>query len=43
MRINSKEYGHTESEFAREFDKLSEKNQKEILNLIKLKNEYKSK
>ncbi|MBE5805804.1 MAG: helix-turn-helix transcriptional regulator [Clostridiales bacterium] len=41
--INSQKYEYTESAFARGFDKLSEKDQKEILNLIKLKNEYKSK
>ena len=34
---------YTENAFARGFEKLSEQDQKEILNLIKLKNEYKSK
>lgn len=34
---------YIENAFARGFEKLSEQDQKEILNLIKLKNEYKSK
>ena len=34
---------YTESAFARGFDKLSIKDQKEILDLIKLKNDYKNK
>lgn len=34
---------YNESAFARGFDKLSEKDQKEILDLIKLKNDYKKK
>ena len=41
--INTEQHIYTESAFARGFEKLSDKDQKEILNLIKLKNEYKNK
>ncbi len=41
--VNHKTTVYTENAFARGFEKLSEQDQKEILNLIKLKNEYKSK
>ncbi|MBR6504513.1 MAG: helix-turn-helix transcriptional regulator [Clostridia bacterium] len=41
--VNHNKPIYTENAFARGFEKLSEQDQKEILNLIKLKNEYKSK
>ena len=41
--INSNSCVYTETAFARGFDRLSEKDIKEIINLIKLKNEYKDK
>lgn len=41
--VNNDEYVCTESAFARGFEKLSVNDQKEIINLIKLKNEYKEK
>ena len=41
--INMDTTVYTENAFARGFEKLSEQDKKEILNLIKLKNEYKSK
>ncbi len=41
--INSESHVYTENAFARGFEKLSDQDKKEILNLIKLKNEYKSK
>ena len=41
--VNHDTTAYTEKAFARGFEKLSEQDQKEILDLIKLKNEYKSK
>lgn len=41
LDLNTQVY--TENAFARGFDKLSIKDQKEILDLIKLKNDYKNK
>lgn len=41
--INEEKCVYTENAFARGFEKLSDKDQNEIINLIKLKNEYKSK
>lgn len=41
--INSELHVYTENAFARGFEKLSDQDKKEILNLIKLKNEYKNK
>ncbi|MBR3280618.1 MAG: helix-turn-helix domain-containing protein [Clostridia bacterium] len=41
--VNNTKIDEHEVAFARGFKKLSEKDKKEILNLIKLKNEYKSK
>lgn len=39
--LNCNTYTNTETMFARGFTKLSDKDKKEILDLIKLKNEYK--
>ena len=41
--LNGKKIDYSERAFARGFDKLSEKDKKEILDLIKLKSEYKRK
>ena len=41
--MEEKEYSSNEQAFARGFEKLSEKDKKEILDLIKLKNEIKKK
>lgn len=41
--MNDESYTYNERAFARGFDKLSLKDQKEILDLIKLKNDYKNK
>lgn len=41
--MEEKEYSSNEQAFARGFEKLSEKDKKEIIDLIKLKNEIKKK
>ena len=41
--LNFEKHEYTENAFARGLDKLNEKDKREILNLIKLKNEYKNK